>query len=189
MAGRHGLESFILSANPRRLKTDYYHFVPHGYSVGTQLLASGTMRGVPFIVASAQTVTKIGAEVTVAGNAGSKVRLGIYNDDDTGIPGTLLIDAGVIAGDSATVQEITISQALTPGLYWFALVAQVVTTTAPTVRSAGAAPTVLLPHSSALPGAGAVALGWAATGVTGALPSPWPSPSASGASPRLFVKL
>lgn len=66
------------------------------------------------------TIDRIAASVTT-GASGSTITLGIYNDDGTGKPGTLVLDAGTIDGNSATAQEITISQALTGGLrYWLA---------------------------------------------------------------------
>jgi len=113
----------------------------------------------PVAIVQPITITRIGAEINAAGQAGSLLRLGIYNDSN-GIPGSLLLDAGTIAGDSAmSVQEITISQALSPGVYWFAAVVQAAASTQPTVYVVSAAqasipmPTVNL---SALPTLGNV---------------------------------
>lgn len=101
-----------------------------------QASTTGTnvLRVVPKFIPNAVTLTRLGAEVTTIGDAGSKIRLGIYADDGTFRPGSLVIDAGQIAGDSATVQEITISQSLTRGWYWFGGVVQSVSVTQPTMR-------------------------------------------------------
>lgn len=58
------------------------------------------------------------------------VRLGIYNNDDTtGKPSTVVLDAGTVSVTGTnTAYEITISQSLAPGNYWLAFVEQ----TAPT---------------------------------------------------------
>ena len=64
------------------------------------------------------TLDRIAAAVTTAA-AGSTLTLGIYNDDGTGKPGTLLVDAGTIDGGSATAQERPITQPLVAGQrYW-----------------------------------------------------------------------
>jgi hypothetical protein len=58
------------------------------------------------------------------------MRLGIYNNNATlNIPTTVLLDAGTVAVSAAsTLYEITISQALSPGLYWLAMKCAVVGT-------------------------------------------------------------
>jgi hypothetical protein len=87
----------------------------------TAVTTSGAMYCRMIFVPTNCTIDRIGAAVTVAGAGGSTVTLGVYNDDGTGKPGTLLLDAGTIDGTSATAQEITISQALVSGSrYWLA---------------------------------------------------------------------
>lgn len=87
---------------------------------------------VPFYVDVTATFDRIACYITVNGSAGSVVRMGIYNDN-AGVPGTVLLDAGTVATDAgaAAIKAITINQQLTPGIYWTAIVAQ---TAAPTVR-------------------------------------------------------
>lgn len=165
-----------------------YYFVPDYTGTGAATLTTALLRAVPFIVPNTVTLTKIGAEVTIAGEAGSKYRLGIYSNTD-GRPDALLLDAGTIAGDSATVQELTISLTLTPGVYWAAGVTQVVVTTQPTMRvSASGTPVIPIDNGTTVPGAGAVPHGWAIAGITGALPNPFGTPVVSGSTPRIFVK-
>lgn len=79
--------------------------------------------GVPFYNAVATTWTKIGVNVDTPGAASKLIRLGIYNADVNGLPGTRLLDAGTVAADTSGDKEITISQLLAADtLYWLAFV-------------------------------------------------------------------
>lgn len=67
-------------------------------------------------------MTSLGVLVTTAGTAGHLARLGIYEDDD-GVPGKLVIDAGTVPVDPGSVptfESATISQFLRQGWYWAA---------------------------------------------------------------------
>lgn len=92
-------------------------------------LSANTLYASPFNVGAATTFTRIGISVTTGspGNA----RLGIYNWAD-GAPSTLVADCGTVSVASTAVVEVTISQALSPGIYALVLV----TDTTPTVRLA-----------------------------------------------------
>lgn len=170
----------------------YYLTTPHSATSTANTLGNGTGRFSPWRVQRATNFAKIGAEVTAAGEAGSLVRIGIYADDGTGYPGALILDAGTIAGDSATVQEITVAFTLLPGLYWVGAIVQNVVTTQPTLRTvamdltgempltAGTTPTANAPGTVAF-------VGFA---MTGALPATWPTatPNVSATAARVFVK-
>lgn len=58
--------------------------------------------------------------------ASSVARMGIYEDDGDGQPGALVVDAGTVttASGAGTWKTVTISQTLSPGRYWLALVSQ-----------------------------------------------------------------
>lgn len=85
-------------------------------------LSKDLIHAVPLIITDPCTIDRLGIEITVAGTASSLSRIGIYNDNGNTGPGTLLVDAGTIANDSATLQLKTINQNLVPGLYWLAFV-------------------------------------------------------------------
>lgn len=176
---------------PMRAGSYYYASSPG--SVGTNAaLGVGTLRASPSIIHRTTTLDRIGADITVVGEAGSKLRLGIYADDGAGQPGALVLDGGQIAGDSATVQALTISITLSPGVYWWAAVVQTVTTTQPTVRTSnGWTPPIPIFSSTALPGAGGLIAGVSGTGVTGALPVTFPTTgfAATATVPRLFFRV
>lgn len=136
----------------------------------------------PFVVCDTITLTRLFCEFTVAGEANSKFRMVIWNHDAaTQTPGTVALDGGTIstgsgnAGDLATggtpgVYERTVSQVLTPGIYWSGGIIQGSSTTAPTLRSSQISmPHMLIPMGTLPP----------AAGLTGALLS---SPTQSGAA-------
>jgi hypothetical protein len=188
------LSRFYARNFARHLSGCYYVATPSAATSTANTLGNGTGRFSPFPVPAAITLTRIGAEVTVVGESGSKLRLGIYGDNGNGYPGELVIDAGTINGDSATVQEITISQPLQPGLYWIGAAVQAAPTTQPTVRTlavidqvtpialtGGTTPTANHPSN----------VGFVGFSMTGALPSTWPtaSPNVSAQVARVFVKV
>lgn len=185
-------EITMLRGGQHSQRTGTYYFASSAAaSAGVSTLGNGSLRVSPMIVTRTMTIDRLGSEVATVGDVGSKVRLGIYSDDGTGRPGNLLIDAGQIAGDSATVQELTISQQLTPGIYWFGGVVQSVTTTQPSVRCAANwfAP-IPVGISTALPGAAASAIGHSHASVTAALPTTFTTtPGATVSVPRLFYRV
>jgi hypothetical protein len=134
------------------------------------------------------TIDRIGTEVlTTAGSAGVSVhRLGIWADN-SGVPGTLLVDAGTVATDSTGLKEITISQAVTANtLYWLGIVQQ----GSPAV-TAGLRTTFQMTNVIMVTNPGYGQLGFQLSGVTGALGSnPAVSTSSNGTgNPRIFVRI
>lgn len=95
----------------------WYTSTSNGFSPVVVTFAQNLLKAQPFVVPKTITLDRIGMEITVIGTVGSLVRLGIYASEN-GLPTTLVLDAGTIAGDSATFQSITINQTLAPGLYY-----------------------------------------------------------------------
>jgi hypothetical protein len=173
------------------LASGQYYVPLSPFSASTSAaLGNGTLRLTPWIVNQSMTVSRLAAEITAVGDVGSKLRLCIYADNGYGYPGALVLDAGQIAGDSATTQELTTSAALTPGVYWIGGVVQSVTTTQPTVRTiTNWAPPIPIGVSS-LPAANITATGYSITGITGALPTTYPAGAAIiTAVPRPIIKV
>ena len=169
----------------------YYQATPSAAVATSATLGVGVVRVTPMAIQRSVSLVRIGAEVTSAGDAGSTVRLGIWSDLG-GYPGALVLDAGTISGDSATVQEITITLTLRPGMYWVGAAVQGVTTTQPTIRSlsspasSGHVPltTGTLPAANAVPN-----IGYSQTSVPGAFSAAFTtSKSATGTAARIFVK-
>jgi hypothetical protein len=169
------------------LRSGLYMFTCGG-GPSTSTPTNNSLRAYPWIVPNAITLTRVGIEIVTAGQSGAVVRLGIYADDG-GYPAALLADFGTVAGDAVAVVEKTISQALTPGIWWVAAVTQNAATTAPVVRSA---------DDMAMPGLAAATIPTAATNwmcfqdpatISGALPSTFGAGNENAANvPRVFVK-
>lgn len=115
-------------------------------ALGSLGYAANQIKYMPFVVSKTCTLDRLGVEVTIAGTAGSTVRIGIHRSVNN-LPDALVVDAGTILGDSATFQSINISTVLVPGLYFFT-VNQSATITFRTVPLASA-PAVLGSPSTA----------------------------------------
>lgn len=175
----------------------YFTSGQYYWPIGTALtstsivLGNGIFRWTPAFIPSNITATRIFAEVTTAGTSGAVLRLGIYSRTGE-LTGSLVVDAGTIDGTVAAVQELTINTPLTRGWYYFGAALEGAPATQPTVRvlTPGGSPTGPIPAGTSLPSAGAVGLGYGATGVTGALPATI-SGLLSGASapPRIGIKI
>ena len=145
------------------------------------------LRASPFFVPVQTNFDRIAAEVTVA-VAATTVRLGVYADDGRGLPGALLLDAGTINGNSATVQAITINLNLSPGRYWLCAVSQ---GGAPTLRVNGTGGGIPgLPEGFGATWVPSAALtGFGMSPVAGALPATFVAATTPGAMPRVGLRI
>jgi hypothetical protein len=152
-------------------------------------LGNSTVRVTPWVVTASVTLTRVFAAYTVAGQSGSVFRIGIWNDDGTGQPGTLLLDAGTIATDGTPGSvEATVSQAITPGLYWIGGAVQNAGTTQPTIVTvAPAAIPTMIPAGTSLPTNTGAAIGYTQSGVSGAFGTF--TPSVGTIAPRIGFKV
>jgi hypothetical protein len=118
---------------------------------------------VPFYAVASATFDRMQVYLGATANA----RLGFYAADGAGgRPGTLISDAGVIAGTGAGDKTLTISQALTANTwYWLGIVLD-------TTVTIGICPaTALLAHAAASPAAGTVYGSFYRAFTYGALPA------------------
>jgi len=171
-----------------------YYFVNSGQAASTSAaLGYGTLRVTPFTVPGTTSVSKLFAEYSVAGDAASVIRMGIYADNGSGQPGALLVEGATqpSVGGTPAVVETTASATLSPGIvYWIGAVNQG-TGTQPTIRtvSAGAMPDIVqFAQGASLPAAAQVSIGYSVGGVTGSLPNPFGTPNATAAAPRVGIK-
>lgn len=121
----------------------------------------------PFYVPSTTTFKTIGLDCQV-GQAGTTIRLGIYNADEYFTPTTLALDAGVVDTSVSGLKSITISVTLSEGYYCLAHVSQG-GTIQPTVRHS-TTPLIALPMS-VMPQAQSSQSMFTQSGVTGVLPA------------------
>lgn len=175
------------------LASGSYYFPAGQQVIGTSAtLGVGTLHVIPWVVGRPLRISHLCQSIPTIGDAGSKVRLGVYADNGGCYPGALLVDAGTINGDSATVQELPADLSLSSGVYWLGAAVQVVTTTQPTLHTITNAwtPPVPIFAGTTLPSATFVATGYGQTGVTGALPATFTSTVTQGTTkPRVFVKI
>jgi len=147
-------------------KSGYYYYSQGGAQTNATN-SLNTMSLVPFVISVSATFTKIGIYVNTA-SVGGVVRLGIYNSTD-GAPSTRLLDAGTVATTtSSTFASITISQTLSPGIYWLAAVSQTATCSAQCKGSTAFVPQVPYLASPA----NSSTAGFQVASVSGALPTP-----------------
>lgn len=106
----------------------------------------------------------MGINISTAGTAGAVVRLGIYKDDGTGIPGALVADWGTVDSSAGGVKNIAITTVLAPGLYWPCAVPQVAACS--WTGLTGITPLVPCANGGVFESADRNA--WASNGVTGA---------------------
>ena len=94
----------------------------YGYPVANQntgaLSANELLAGAVFIARSLS-IDRIAINVSSAGAAGKKARLGIYANGENNYPGALVLDAGTVDVDSTGVKSIIVDQSLSKGIHWF----------------------------------------------------------------------
>ena len=122
-----------------RFKSGLWYFNDAQGALTTRLLIQAQQHAFPFFVSEEATFTDIGASITTSGSSGSVIRFGIYADNGSNYPGTLIYDAGTCTGVSASPPEFTsitfgTAQTLPPGLYWLSMCGQGSPATQPTIR-------------------------------------------------------
>jgi hypothetical protein len=199
-----GLQSSVSPAaagNSPPLLTGQYYFCNSAGNTSTNgALGVGTVRVSAWFVSSTITVSAMAAEFTVAGDAASIFRIGVWNDNGNGQPSSLLFSPGSIstgtgnAGTVATagtpnVYAITgLTQVVPPGLYWVGGAVQGVTTTQPTLRCPSSnCVWTGFPQGTSLPAAALAPWGFLQTGFAGAL-STLNAPVAGNGGVRLLFK-
>jgi len=105
---------------PHRTGRYYWTQIGVGATGATGDPNVNTLYAFPIFIPDLATYTRIAIHTTTAGTGSA--RLGIYNDN-TGVPGSLVLDAGTVARSGTGAKEITISQSLARGWYWTAYVA------------------------------------------------------------------
>lgn len=113
-----------------------FYGLPRGATPGTVLTVTGTLYAYPFYIASPTLVKTVGV-YTTTGQTGGAAHAGIYADNGSGYPGTLVTgsdSAALIATSGAANQANTVNLTLQAGWYWLASI-YTATTTFPTVAS------------------------------------------------------
>lgn len=175
---------------PALQPASYYYAASPVTSATSTTVGVGTLRVGPVLLHHPAHLVRLVADIATAGEAGSKFRMGIYDDTGSGYPGTL-IASGVVAADvSNSVPEVEIDASLEAGVYWFGGAVQNVVTTQPTMRVvANWTPPLLGYAGSTRPSSGSAFPGILTAGVTAELPATFPGGSgASGSLARLMFR-
>jgi hypothetical protein len=131
----------------------------------------GSLRLAPLYIPNTIRLAGIAIETTVAGDAGSIVRVGLWAPNANGFPNGAPVtgSGGSTAPTDQTpgFQTAAFNQVIPAGLYWAGAVLENVTTVQPTVRNTGAGVTPM-----AISALAALNAGYLLTGVTaGSLPT------------------
>lgn len=154
-----------------RKKTGKWYTVQKAQQGSNVTLTDQRLYFVPLDIGATVTLDRIAIVIpTTVGSVGSVVRLGIYNDDGSNWPGTLLLDAGTVSSTVTGPIAVTISQALTAGRYWMAACGQGAPATAPVLY--GVSSSAMDSSVGLLNAANAWAHSLYQSGVAGALPTP-----------------
>ena len=168
----------------RFLRAGRYHIFPAGTNT-TRALTANQLYATPFFTPVARTVTKIAIHVTTLGS-GANARLGIYADDGTVYPGSLVADCGVVSMASTGLKEITgLNITLNANtLYWLCLVPSVAATISAVTAGAHWS---LLGYGTALNVVGAAY--WRVAFTYAALPATFPAGAAAqtAAVPKVAI--
>lgn len=157
---------------------------------------NGTLKAFPFQFHQPGVINALAAAWTTPGQAGSTLRLGVYADTGTGLPGALLLDAGAkdTTGNTVIQDWTGLSLAIRANTrVWFAAVIQGAPSTQPNVyQITTSPPTVLaLTTDATLPPVGLgqrVSLVHADT-VAADLPATFNPTGNSGSITRILFKL
>lgn len=153
------------------------YYGPTYYGASNVVFTNGTLYCFPWVVHEAITIDRIG--ILAIATASGTVRLGAYQDS-SGMPGALIFDGGTVSGTSTAVVEATISTTIGPGVVWLAFAPQGANQT---IRSHNLNYDSI-PTTTAQ-GGNAACL--SITGVSGALPDPFGTPTGSKSDSAMIM--
>lgn len=156
------------------------YYGPFHYGTGNVAFTNGTMYAYPWLLHEAISIDRIG--ILAIATASGTARLGVYQDS-SGLPGSLVVDAGTVSGTSTAVVEATVSTTIGPGVVWLAVAPQGANQS---IRASQSFGYDSFPSPTAQ---GANAACVTQTGVSGSLPNPFGTPaSTAGSSPMVMVR-
>jgi len=148
---------------------------PMGGALSTVGVTEGTAVAAPIFVPYGKPIDAMACEVvTTAGSAGSVLRLGIATDNGSGLPGTVVVDAGTVDSTTISIKTATLGSSYTPtnpGWHWLILVCQGGATTKPVTRALAGSHNLGVSASAASGNTAFAAMITNETTISGALPS------------------
>jgi hypothetical protein len=158
------------------IRSGAYLFQQCSSSANSSGINVNSAYAVPLFIPKATTADRIGLHINVAGSTGALYRLGIYNDNGSWWPGSLLVDGGTIPATAVAYTENTISATIgAAGLFWLVAKCEGVFTNArgSVGPSFGVNPIVGTNGTD-------LAAGYFAALGSGGLPSNWPAWASAG---------
>jgi len=162
--------------------TNRYYFGFLANPSGSSAFSANTLYALPFVVGASETFTRIGVNVDTTGTS-TAARLGIYNFVN-GAPTTLVLDAGTVSTGTTGEKEVTISQALSAGVYALAMVTNGSVTLTTAVPNASTA----FHYLGGEDASGTLVRGTTGSHTYGALPASYPSATYVGTIPILWFR-
>lgn len=157
-------------------------------SLGTNALTLNTMYVYPVEI-PAMILQSVAMEVSTVGTAGAVLRAGFYGRAPNGLPnlGNLLADIGT--QDATTTGSKTWPTTLTwpGGILWYAVCAQGAGCTIRILTNGHNIP-IPFATTSETPGANGPRMGFAVTGITGALPTSGTLAVNNNPPPKIFIR-
>lgn len=179
-------QSNIPQTLPWAIRSGQYCVGPAFGGPGTSnTLGNNTVRVRQLRLLQDTPITAIGVTYTAAGQSGATFRIGIWNDNGTGYPGTLYWDAGSVAVDATPGKaSISSSRTIPAGDYWIGGAVQNAGTTQPTMQTENGA-VQSMPMTDAT--SGTFAAGYSQTSVSGAFGTFSASIATVGTLPRVWL--
>ena len=141
----------------------------------------------PLIIQETITIDRVAVEV-IGANASTTWRIGIYNIDANGTPSSVLLDAGTVDCSTIGLKSITVSQTISPGIYYWGGVWQG-GTTSPTLRTISNLAGNWAPVASTTQSGQTIVTHYAYDTVSGALPTVSNLSSGSAQMPRTQFRI
>jgi hypothetical protein len=179
---------YDFAARPLDFVANRYYTHPFG---GSELAFVSTVNRLylhPFQVWVTRTFDRIGVYVQT-GQSSTSARLGIYSSTTANVPSALVLDAGTVSTTTNGAKEITISQQLTPGLYWLGIVTQGGTTQPAFTGSDGSTGFGIYGQGfDSILTSGGMSQNYLQASVSGGLPNPFTGTTVSAGQPRLYLR-
>jgi len=158
--------------NPlEQIRTGEYWTGGNGFTQSWTLPPTANrLYAIPFVVARAMSVDRISCFVSGAA-VGKVARCGIYANGTNNVPGALVVDGGEVSVATTGLKTAVISEALTKGLYWVAVVSD----GSPTLRGHSQNGVIMLVGT--MSDGTSYQMGWYAAHTYGALPDPFGTPT------------
>jgi hypothetical protein len=100
-----------------------HYLVSMGSGPVNQLFPAGTFLYAPMYLSNDANIDRIVIEVATSASEFGNVRLGIYDSNGKGLPGSLIVDAGTVNASTVGIKQVIVDEII-DGLVWIAVLIQ-----------------------------------------------------------------